>query len=74
MSSTAPIIAAAEAAGICYDETHDGVQIGNLTVEAHIDGYRVIRWIGYGPDTRTVDEGVYADADAAIAAAKAGEA
>ena len=35
---------AAEQAGVTFDVTHDGVQIGDCTIEACTDGYRVYRW------------------------------
>jgi hypothetical protein len=57
---------AAEDAGAFYDDTYDGVAIGEYTVEASVDGARVYRWSGQGPEATQKLLATYPDAFSAV--------
>jgi len=57
---------AAEDAGVYYDETYDGVAIGNFTVEATVNGASVYEWHGQGPEATQKLVAHYKDAESAV--------
>lgn len=57
---------AAENAGVYYEETYDGVEIGKYSIEATVNGASVYEWHGNGPDARQTLVGHYRSAEAAV--------
>lgn len=59
---------AAEDAGVYYEDTYDGVTIGDYSIEATVNGATVSEWHGRGPDARQEFVAHYPDAESAVSA------
>jgi hypothetical protein len=59
---------AAEDAGVYYEDTYDGVTIGDYSIDATVDGATVSEWHGRGPDARQEFVAHYPDAESAVSA------